>query len=215
MKQYAVIGLGRFGTQLARRLYEYGEDVIAIDSSEDLVDMIADHVSRAVVADAKDKDTLKSLGVANCDCAIVSIGSDLASSVLITMNLKSLGIKHIICKAQDDTHREILEKLGADEVIIPEREVADKTARLLSSPNIIEYIELSSDHGIVEYKTPASWIGKTIRELNIRQKYGVNVISVKKGDDVSYSFNADYVFPDDSTVVLLGEMKMLEKFERN
>lgn len=214
MKKYAVIGLGRFGLQVAKRLYEYGEDVLAIDRHEDLINTVADHVSRAVVADAKNKETLKSLGVAMCDCVIVALGSDFASSVLVTMNLKSLGVRQIICKAQDDTHREILEKIGADKVIIPEREMADKIARLLSSPNILEYIELSSDHGIVEFKTPSSWIGKSLRELNIRQKFGVNVISVKHGDDVIYSFDADFVFPDPSSVVLLGNDKALEKIEK-
>ena len=216
MKSYAVIGLGRFGTQVAESLYEYGEDVIAIDINEDIIDQIADHVGRAVVADAKNKDVLKSLGIADCDCAIVSLASDLASSVLITMNLKSLGIPQVICKAYDDTHREILEKLGADRVIIPERVVAEKTVLSLISPNILEHIELSNDYGIIETQTPTSWIGKTLSELNVRAKYGVNIIAVRdeSSDNVNVSPSASYKIPEASTLVLLGDYKSLEHIKR-
>lgn len=214
MKMYAVIGLGRFGTQLAESLYDYGEDVLAIDVDEALVNGIAERVSRAVTADAKNKDVLKSLGVPQCDCAIVALGSDLAASVLVTMNLKSLGVPQIICKAHDDTHKEILEALGADMVIIPERVVAEKTARSLVAPNILEHIELSDDYGIVECSAPQSWEGKTIRELNIRAKYGVNIIAVRLGEEVNVSPSADYTIDGDSTLVLLGEYKSLNQIKK-
>lgn len=216
MKSYAVIGLGRFGTNVAESLYEYGEDVIAIDIDEGLVDQIADHVSRAVVADAKNKDVLKSLGIASCDCAIVALGSDLASSVLITMNLKSLEVPQVICKAYDDTHKEILEKLGADRVIIPERVVAEKTVLSLVSPNILEHIELSNDYGIIESQTPSSWVGRSLRDLNVRANYGVNIIAVRdeSADSVNVSPSAGYVIPGNSTLVLLGEYKALEQIKK-
>ena len=128
MKSYVVIGLGRFGTELATRLYARGEEVMVIDTDEQLIDKIADKVTRAVAADARDLDVLTKLGVENFEHAIVAVGSDLASSALITMSLKSLNVPYILCKAHDDTYREILERLGADKVIIPEREVADKLA---------------------------------------------------------------------------------------
>ena len=218
MKMYAVIGLGRFGVQMAESLYDYGEDVLAIDIDEDLVDSVADNVTRAVTADAKNKDVLKSLGIAQYDCAIVALGSDLAASVLITMNLKSLGVPHIICKAHDDTHREILEKLGADQVIIPERVVAEKTARSLVAPNILEHIELSNDFGIVECTAPVSWTGRSIKELNIRAKYGVNIIAVRQndgsGENVKVSPGADFRIKSGSTLVLLGEYKALEQIRK-
>lgn len=214
MKSYAVIGLGRFGSKVAQSLYEYGEDVIAIDSDAEPVDRIADHVTRAVCADAKDKTVLQKLGVAECDCAIIALGSNLAASVLITMNVKSLGVGNIICKAHDDTHREILEKLGADKVIIPERDAAEKTARLLSSPNFLEFIELSNEHGIIEFDPPRDWIGKTVRELNIRGKYETNIIAVKTKDDVSVSIPAELKVTSDMTLVLLGSHDALEKIKK-
>ena len=214
MKSYAVIGLGRFGSAMARSLYEYGEDVLAIDIKAELVDDIADHVTRAVEADAKDKDTLKSLGVQNCDTVIVGMGSDLAASVLITMNLKTIGVKEIICKAHDETHREILEKLGADRVIIPEHVVAEKLARTLASTNIMEYIDLSEECGVVEYKVPSSWVGKALSELHIRSKYGVNVIAVKEQDKVKVAPASDYRPGEGTTMLLIGEYQALERIRR-
>ena len=150
MKSYVVIGLGRFGGELATRLYACGEEVMAIDTDEGLIDKIADRVTRAVAADARDPDVLKKLGVENFDRAVVAVGSDLAASALITMNLKALNVPFILCKAHDDTYKDILEKLGADRVIIPEREVADKLALGLTHAGVMEYIELSREFGIVE-----------------------------------------------------------------
>ena len=213
MKSYAVIGLGRFGTSIAASLYEFGADVLAIDSDEELVNEIADRVTRAAAVDAENKNELKRLGVAQCDCAVVAMGSDLAASVLITMNLKSLGVPYIICKAHDDTHREILEKLGADKVVIPEREMAEKTARSLASPDFLEYIDLSEECGIIEIAAPKSWTGKTLKDLNIRSKYGINVIAVKSGEKILVSVSADYQFKSGDTVVVLGEYSALNKIK--
>ena len=184
MKSYTVIGLGRFGAEMAVKLYECGEDVLAIDTDEALVDKIADRVTRAVAADAKDVDVLKKLGAGNFDRAVVAVGSDLAASALITMNLKSLGVPYILCKAHDDTYREILEKLGATRVIIPEREMADKLSLGLTSAGIMEYIEISDEYGIVEMAPPEAWIGKCIRNLDLRRKYNANVIALRQGDDL-------------------------------
>ncbi|MBQ0092763.1 MAG: TrkA family potassium uptake protein [Clostridiales bacterium] len=211
---FAVIGLGRFGSQLASRLYEQGKDVLIIDRREEYVQALADHATRAAMADASNKEVLMSLGVQNVDCAIVSIASDLASSVLVTMNLKTIGVPHIICKAHDETHREILEKLGADEVIIPERAVADKLAHNLTAQNFMEYIELSADYAIVERKVPASWVGKTILELNIRAKYGLNIIAFKRGSGITVSPGANDAFAEGDVLVLLGGNESLKKIER-
>ena len=214
MKSYTVIGLGRFGTKIASKLYEYGEDVLAIDTNEAYIDDIADFVTRAAAADAKDIDNLKSLGVNSCDCAIVAIGSDLAASVLITMNLKNLGVPYIICKAYDETHSEILKKLGADRIIIPEHEVAEKAARMMSSPDIFENIELSEEYGINEIKAPKAWIGKTIKDINIRAKYGVSVIGIKKGGNTIISPRADHIIEKDSVIIILGEYSSMEALEK-
>lgn len=214
MKSYVVIGLGRFGSKAATALYEYGEDVIAIDIHEELVNSVADHVTRAVTADAKNKEALIQLGVADCDCAIVALGTNFASSVLITMNLISLGVKKVICKAHDDTHKEILEKLGASKVIFPERDAAEKIARSLTSPNFLEFIELSDEYGIIEISPPKSWVGKKLHELNIRNRHNVNIIAIVNGEKIRASVNADYVIDKDEKLVILGEYGALNQIKR-
>lgn len=209
MKSYAVIGLGRFGSKIAESLYENKQDVLALDINEELVDDIADKVTRAVVVDAKNKSDLKHLDIGQCDCAVIAVGSDLASSVLITMNVKSLGVKTVICKAQNETHREILEKIGADRVIIPEYEVAEKTARTLSSPGFIEFIELSDEYGIIEVAPPKPWIGKTVRELNIRAKYNINILGVIKSEKINMTPSPDTEISADCKLIILGEYDKL------
>ena len=175
MKSYVVIGLGRFGASLARQLCKLGAEVLALDVKGDLVQQVASEVTHAVVGDAQDKEVLRALGVRNMDCAVIAIGDNLAASVLITMNLKELGIPFIVCKAHDETHRKVLEKLGVDRVVIPEQEYAQRLARTLNSHNVLDYIELSEDFGILDVPAPAAWQGKTLRELNIRAKLGVNI----------------------------------------
>lgn len=214
MKSYAVIGLGRFGTKAAECLYEYGADVLAIDIDEELVNNIADKVTRAAVADAKDKKDLHRLGVNECDCVIIALGSNLAASVLITMNVKALGVKNVICKAHDDIHREILEKLGADKVIIPERDAAEKTVRALISPDFLDFVELSDEYGIIQIAPPKSWVGKEIRELTIRNKYNVNIIAVTDGEKTRVSIPADYKIEADINLVLLGEYDNLNRIQK-
>ncbi len=214
MKSYVVIGLGRFGTELAARLYACGEEVMAIDTDELLVDKIADRVTRAVAADARDPDVLKKLGVENFDRAVVAVGSDLGSSALITMNLKSLNVPFIICKAHDDTYREILEKLGADRVIIPEREVADKLALGLTHAGVMEYIELSQEFGIVEMEPIPEWVGKTVRELELRTRYGLNVIAMRNEDAIRIPPDIDTPISANEMMVMLGKYDMFENLKK-
>ena len=213
MKTYIVIGLGRFGAEMAVKLYECGEDVLAIDTDEALVDKIADRVTRAVAADAKDVDVLKKLGAGNFDRAVVAVGSDLAASALITMNLKSLGVPYILCKAHDDTYREILEKLGATRVIIPEREMADKLSLGLTSAGIMEYIEISDEYGIVEMAPPEAWIGKCIRNLDLRRKYNANVIALRRGDELCIPPDIDAELDENTTLVMLGSYEMINSLK--
>ena len=215
MKSYVVIGLGRFGAELATRLYACGEEVMAIDTNGQLVDKIADRVTRAVAADARDIDVLEKLGVENFDRAVVAVGSDLASSSLITMNLKSLNVPFILCKAHDDTYRAILEKLGADRVIIPEREVADKLALGLTHAGIMEYIELSQEFGVVEMEPIPEWVGKTIREMELRTRYGLNVIAVRKHEDaIKIPPDIDTPIEADVIMVMLGKYEMFENLKK-
>ena len=214
MKSYAVIGLGRFGSALARQLCKLGAEVLALDVKGDYVQQIANDVTHAVVGDAQDKEVLRALGVRNLDCAVIAIGDNLAASVLITMNLKELGVPYIVCKAQDETHRKVLEKLGVDRVVIPEQEYAQRLARTLNSHNVLDYIELSEDFGILDVPAPKSWIGKSLRELNVRAKLGVTIIAVENGGKTNVSPTADYAVGEGDTLVMLGDNVALEKVQR-
>ena len=214
MKSYIVIGLGRFGQTLARQLCMLGAEVLALDKRNDLVQQVADDVTHAVVGDAQDKEVLRALGVRNFDCAIIAIGSNLAASVLTTMNLKELGVPYVICKAHDETHRKVLEKLGVDRVIIPEQENAQRLARSLNSHNVLEYIELSEDYGILEIPAPQIWMDKTLKELNVRAKLGVNIIAVENDKQTNVSPSADYRIKTGDVLVVLGDNYALEAVQK-
>ena len=214
MKSYVVIGLGRFGTEVARKLCELGCEVLAIDSSDSLIQQVANDVTQAVVADARDQEVLRALGVKDFDCAVVAIGGSLADSVLATMNLKELGVGHIVCKAHDETHRQVLTKLGADRVVIPEQENAIRLARSLSSFNVLDYIELSEDYGIIEVPLPKSWEGKSLKELNVRAKLGVNILAVKENGKINVSPGADDRLEAGNVLVVLGDTAALKAVQK-
>lgn len=213
-KAYLVIGLGRFGSSVAAELFKLGHEVLAVDSNEDNVNRVADSVTHAITCDARDEATLKSLGVRNFDCAIVGIGNDVASSVMTTVTLKELGVKQVICKANSDLHKTVLEKVGADKVVFPEREMAHKLAQGLSSANIFDFIELSENFGVAEIELPESWVGKTIGSIDIRAKFGVNIIAVKEGGEVNVSPGADYGLKKSSVLVLVGKYSDIEAVEK-
>ena len=214
MKTYVVVGLGRFGAEAAKRLCELGCEVLAIDQNGELVQQISENVTQAVVADVRDKGVLRALGVADFDCAIVAIGGSLGDSVLATMNLKELGVPYVVCKAHDETHRQVLTKLGADMVVIPEQEQAGRLARSLSSPNVLDYIELSDDYGIIEVPAPGKWIGKSLKDLNVRAKLGVNIIAIKQGDVVNVSPGANYEILEGDVMVVLGDTDALNAVQK-
>lgn len=214
MKSFVVIGLGRFGSEAAKRLCQQGCEVLVIDSRSDLVQQMSNEVTQAVVGDARDKEVLRALGVKDFDCGIVAIGDSLADSVLATMNLKELGVPYIVCKAYDETHRQVLKKLGADRVVIPEKENADRLAKSLSSPNVLDYIELSEDYGIVEVPAPAPWQGKSLIELNIRAKLGVNILAVKREGHITVSPSADFRIEQGDTLVVLGDTGALNAVQK-
>ena len=214
MKSYVVIGLGRFGSKVATELCALGCEVLVMDTRADLVQHISNEVTQAVVADCQDKEVLKALGVRNFDCAIVAVGSDLAASVMATMNLKELGVPYVVCKAHDDTRRRVLEKLGADRVVIPEQENACRLARSLSSPNVLDYIELSEDYGIIEVPAPKTWHNKTLVELNVRARLGVNIIAVRRNGRIDVSPSANYRIEPGDVLVVLGETHALEMVQK-
>jgi len=214
MRSYLIVGLGRFGSEVARRLCELGCEVMAMDCRSELVQQISNDVTQAVVADARDKEVLKALGAENFDCAIVAIGDSLGDSVLATMNLKELGISYVVCKAHDETHRQVLLKLGADKVVIPEQEQANRLARNLSSPNVLDYIELSDAYGIIELPAPSPWIGKSLKDLNVRAKMGVNIIAVKHGNRINVSPGADYEIMPGDVMEILGDAVALDRVQK-
>ena len=214
MKSYIVIGLGRFGSAISQQLCRLGAEVLAIDVRSDLVQQVANDVTHAVVGDAQDKEVLRSLGAGHFECAIIAIGDDLAASVLTTMNLKELGVPYIVCKAHDETHRRVLEKLGVDRVVIPEQEHGERLARSLHCHNVLDYIELSEAYGILEVPAPKSWIGKTLKDLNVRAKLGVNIIAVENGSKTNVSPAADYCIQTGDVLVVLGENYALEAVQK-
>ncbi len=214
MKSYIVIGMGRFGSEVARRLTGLNCEVLAIDHNSELVQQISNEVTQSVVGDARDKEVLKALGAADFDCGIVAIGGSLGDSVLATMNLKELGVPYVVCKAHDETHRQVLLKLGADKVVIPEQEQANRLARNLSSPNVLDYIELSDDYAIIEVPAPARWVGKSLKDLNVRSALGVNIIAIKQEEKINVAPGADYAIQTGDVMVVLGGTAALRAVQK-
>lgn len=214
MRSFVVVGLGRFGTEAARKLYQQGCEVLAIDTDPNLVERVSDDVTQAVVGNAQDKEVLRALGVKDFDCAIVAIGDSLSDSVLATMNLKELGVRYVVCKAHDETHRQVLKKLGADRVVIPEQENAARLAKSLSSHNVLDYIELSEDYGIIDVPAPKSWWNKSLIELNVRAKLGVNILAVKREGEITVSPSADFRISEGDIMVVLGDTAALKAVQK-
>ena len=189
-KQFVIIGLGRFGSSIAKTLYSLGNDVLAIDKDEDIVQEIADSVTHAVQLDATDENALRALGIRNFDVAVVTIGDNIQSSIMATLLVKELGVKYIIAKGHSDLHAKVLYKIGADRVVLPEKDMGVRVAHNLVSANILDYIELSEDYSVMEIQVLDEWSGKTLNELRLRSKYGINVMAIKRGDEVNLSPSA-------------------------
>lgn len=213
-KQFLVIGLGRFGSSVAETLSERGQDVLAVDIDELLVQDMANKVTHAVQADATDEHTMHSLGVRNFDVAVVAIGSDVHSNILATMVLKELGVRYVVAKALDPLHGKVLSKVGADRVVYPERDMGTRIALNLISANILEFIEFAPNYSMVEIIATEGMIGQTLLDLQLRSRFGVNVIAVKRGDQVNISPAAEDVIREGSVLVVLGENHALDRLRR-
>lgn len=215
MKRVVVIGLGIFGFNIAKDLYENGFEVIAIDKNKEIVQKIRDFSTKAIHADGTDKEVIQAIGIQEDDVAIISFGEDLAASTLITLHLKELKVKNIIVKAPNEDHKHVLEKVGATEVIIPEREMADKVAKSLISPNVLDYIPLSDDYTICELVPPPGFLGKTIGELHLRSKYHIEVIAVREmlPDRIRMVPRADFVIKDSDVLVVIGREEDIQKIK--
>lgn len=216
MRQFIVIGIGRFGKAVAERLYELGHEVLAIDTDEDTIQKVSEKVTHAVTADATDENVLKSLGVRNFDVGVVAIGSDIQSSIIVTLMLKEMGVGYIVAKAQNDTHAKVLLKIGADRVVFPERDMGERVAHNLIGTNILEYIELSEEHSIIEFAALQSWIGKDLRDLNFRAKYGVTVVAMRNRNEegINVSPKADTEIREGDILIVVGSNDDLRKLER-
>jgi len=212
-KQFVIIGLGRFGSSIAKTLYSLGNDVLAIDKDEDVVQEIADSVTHAVQLDATDENALRTLGIRNFDVAVVTIGDNIQSSIMATLLVKELGVKYIIAKGHSDLHAKVLYKIGADRVVLPEKDMGVRVAHNLVSANILDYIELSEDYSIMEIQVIKEWAGNTLKELKLRSKYGINVMAIKRGDEVNLSPAADDVIEENDIIVSIGSAEDLSKLE--
>lgn len=211
--KFAVIGLGSFGSHAAKELYKIGEEVLAIDKDRNRIELLKSYVSHAVHMDAADKENLEALGIAEMDVVIVSLGPDMEASVLSVLYLHEMKVKRIIAKALTEDHQKILEAVGATEVIYPEKDMAIRTALKLSNPNILEYLPLVSGVEIQEIAPPEKFSGKSLKELDLRNKYGINVIAVKGlvPEKTTLIPGPDFVIKDSDILVVMGEIKDLKK----
>lgn len=217
MKQFLVIGLGRFGTSIAQTLYNAGESVLAIDDNDDTVQEVIDNeiIDNGVCCDATDEKALRDLGINNFDVAFVCIGGNIQASILITLTLKELGVKRVIAKAVSTAHGKVLDKIGADEIVYPENFMGIRVAHAEMTPNIIEHLKFSDNFLILEIKAPASFINKNLVEIELRRKYKANIIAIRKAsgeEDVSPS--ADSIIQEGDTLIIVTDVKTARELEK-
>ena len=211
MKSILLIGLGRFGRHIAKKLDELHHQVMAVDKEDTRVDAVLPFVTNAQIGDATNEDFLSSLGVGNFDVCIVAIGDNFQSSLEVTCLLKELGARMVVSRAARDVHAKFLLRNGADEIVYPERQLADWVAIRYSADHILDYIELDEEHAIFEISVPEEWIGKTIGQLDIRKKYNINIMALKTNDIMSLEISSDTLLLKDSTMLVLGETKHIQK----
>ncbi|OOB78166.1 MAG: potassium transporter Trk [Epulopiscium sp. Nuni2H_MBin001] len=212
-KQFVICGIGRFGRSLAVELAEGGYEVMVVDQSEERIQEISSIVTHAVQADTTDVDIMKSLGIRNFDVAIVSIGKDIQSSIMTTLLLKELGIPYVIAKAKSELHERVLRKIGADRVIQPELEMGRRIATNLISGNILEHIQLSSEYSIIEIPILNEWKNKSIVQIDLRNKYGINVIAIQRQGKIEISPRPDFVFMEGDVLIVVGSNIRLKTLE--
>lgn len=213
MRSFLIIGLGRFGRSVARKLCELGNEVLVIDRDTDAVQHIAEDVTHAIVGDATDGAVLRAAGARNFDCAVVAVASSIEDSVLTTALLKEAGVPHVIAKARSDLHRLVLQRVGADETVFPEEEMGVRLARTLSTQNFLDFVSVTEEFSIAELPVPEKWVGKTLIELNVRARHGVTVLATRPKDSEKLSLSPDPAAPlaSDLVLVMIGTNEDLEK----
>ncbi|MDI6813819.1 MAG: TrkA family potassium uptake protein [Desulfitobacteriaceae bacterium] len=203
-KQYAVIGLGRFGASVALTLSKIGHDVLAIDKDEALIHALAEDVTHAVQADAREEENLKALGLRNFDAVVVAIGDDIEANILITLMLKEMGVKQVVAKAQSELHGKVLARVGADRVIFPEQDMGKRLAYNLEKGNVLDLIELAPDYSVMQMTPPTWCIAKTLKDLNLRAKHKVSIVVIKKPEGMIAVPGAETVIESGDSLVLIG-----------
>ena len=210
-KTILLIGLGRFGLHIAKKLYELGHEVMAVDVSEEKINQAVPFVTDAQIGNSTNEEFLKSLGIKNFDLCIVTISDDFQSSLETTSLLKELGAKKVISRAERDGQAKFLLRNGADEIVYPEKQLASWMAIKYSANHILDYIEIDNEHAIFEVSVPNSWIGKTIGEIDIRKKYGINILGIKDGKKLNVNVTPSQVLSSELSLLVMGDYKKLEK----
>lgn len=210
-KEFVVFGLGKFGLSVAKALADNGCQVMAVDSEQSKVEEIAETVTYAVCTDVTDTDAIHSLGIRNFDGAIVAIGENLEASVLVTIIAKEMGIPFVMAKAQTELQAKVLKKVGADKIVFPEKETGIRIANNLMSDNFFDAIELSTKYSMMDLDVPAEWVGKTLRELNLRASKKINVIGIKKEEEFEITPDPDMPLTEDDVLVIIGRNQTLSK----
>ena len=211
MKSILLIGLGRFGRHVAEKLYELDHQVMAVDKQEDRVEAVMSYVTNAQIGDSTNMEFLETLGVSNFDVCIVAIASDFQSSLETTAYLKDLGAKMVVSRASRDVQARFLLRNGADEIVYPEKQVANWTAIRYSSEHIFDYVQLSDTHAIFEIEMPQNWVGKTIGQVDIRKKFNINIMALKRDGKLDMAIRPDTMLTDDATMLVLGESRDIQK----
>lgn len=206
MKSFLVIGLGRFGAAVAQELSTLGQEVLALDIDAENVQHIADQVTQAIQGDAQDEAVLRSVGARNFDCCVVAVGADMEASILITVMLKEMGAKYIVAKAMTPIHARVLERVGADRVVLPEIDMGQRLAQRLARTNVVDYIGVSDEFSIVEIHPPKSWVGNSLGKLGVRAKHQINVLAIRHGEGGQVDVNPqpDKVIGPDDLLIVIG-----------
>lgn len=214
-KQFGVIGLGRFGSSVAITLEKLGYQVLAIDKNETKIDSVKDFVTSARQTDATDAEALKEAGINNCDVVVVAIGGDMQNSILTTIVLKEMGIKRIIVKASNAMHGKVLEKIGVEKIVYPEKDTGIRIAHQLVSSNILDFIQVSNDYSMEEIKITENIKGKTLKEMNLRKKYDIEVLAIKRGEKLILIPNAEEELLINDILIIIGKSENVREFERS
>lgn len=210
-QQFLILGAGKFGQSIALKLQELDQEVMVVDKDPDVVERLAQEISFAVEGDVSHEATLKEIGVRNYDVVIVSIGDDMQASIMTTILVKEMGAKRVVCKAENDLHAKVLYKIGADRVVIPEKEMGKRIAQNLVNKSILDFIDLSDEYAIVEMPVPAAWVNRSVLELKPRQNHGINIIALKRGDDLLVKITPDTLLTKGDVMVVIGETEEIER----